>query len=272
MESLRRNVWKSVWLALAMLLVIAPQMVQAERVEDLPQPTAYVSDFAHVLAPETAARLNHLSAQLDQQAKTKLAVVTVNSLEGDDAADYANRLEDHWKMGDKRENRMAMVLLAVGDHKYRIEVGYGLEGILPDGKVGDIGRAMVPLLRHRDYDGAVAGAAAAVAQAIAADAKIQLDDSAPEAGQAPVRHKMPLARLILIVLVVLFFGGFGLIWLLMNMGIFGGWGGGGFGGGGWGPPGGFGGGGLGGGGGGDSFGGFGGDGGGFGGGGAGGDW
>ena len=48
-----------------------------------------------------------------------------------------------------------MVLLAVADHKYRIEVGYGLEGILPDGKTGDIGREMVPDLRAGDYDGAV---------------------------------------------------------------------------------------------------------------------
>ena len=48
-----------------------------------------------------------------------------------------------------------LVLLAVDDHKYRIEVGYGLEGILPDAKVGDIGRAMVPDLRANDYDGAI---------------------------------------------------------------------------------------------------------------------
>ena len=65
-------------------------------------------------------------------------------LNGEDSAHYANQLEDHWKMGNKGDNRFALVLLAVDDHKYRIEVGYGLEGILPDGKVGDIGRAMVP--------------------------------------------------------------------------------------------------------------------------------
>jgi uncharacterized membrane protein YgcG len=70
--------------------------------------------------------------------------------------------------------------LAVADHKYRIEVGYGLEGILPDGKTGDIGRDMVPDLKASDYDGAVTLAVGEVAQVIADDAKITLNqDSLP---------------------------------------------------------------------------------------------
>ncbi len=72
-----------------------------------------------------------------------------------------------------------MVLLAVADHKYRIEVGYGLEGILPDGKTGDIGRDMVPDLRAGDYDGAVTLAVGEMAQVIAADAKITLRQTQP---------------------------------------------------------------------------------------------
>ncbi len=77
-------------------------------------------------------------------------------------------------------------MLAVADHKYRIEVGYGLEGILPDGKVGDIGREMVPDLRAGDYDGAVTLAVGEVAQVIAADAKVTLDDQpAPEPAPEP---------------------------------------------------------------------------------------
>ena len=72
-----------------------------------------------------------------------------------------------------------MVLLAVADHKYRIEVGYGLEGILPDGKTGDIGRDMVPDLKASDYDGAVTLAVGEVAQVIADDAKITLNQDQP---------------------------------------------------------------------------------------------
>ena len=62
----------------------------------MPQPTDYVSDFAHVLSPESIARLDSICGQLDHStANAQIAVVTVQSLDGDDAADYANQLEDH---------------------------------------------------------------------------------------------------------------------------------------------------------------------------------
>ena len=167
---------------LAALFAFLAVPAHAEKVADLPQPTDYVSDFAHVLSPEAIARLDSICSQLDHTAaNAKIAVVTVHDLDGDDAADYATQLEDHWKMGDKDkasgQNRYAMVLLAVADHKYRIEVGYGLEGILPDGKTGDIGRDMVPDLKAGDYDGAVTTAVGEVAQVIADDAHVTLDNA-----------------------------------------------------------------------------------------------
>ena len=258
-------------LALAALTALAP-VAPAQAAKDLPQPTDYVSDFAHVLSPEATARLDALCLQLDQTAHAKVAVVTVQTMNGDDSADYANQLEDHWKMGDKShqgENRYALILLAVADHKRFIGTGYGLEGILPDGKVGDIGRAMVPDLRANDYDGAMTLAAGQVAQAIADDAHITLDQNPALDQPAPqVRsHSESIAKLILLVVLLFFFAGGSLIRMLFGWGLFFGgwggrtpWGGGGFGGGDFG------------GGGGGGFGGFGGGGGGFGGGGAGGSW
>jgi uncharacterized protein len=257
-------------LLLAALMAVSAVAAQAERVEDLPNPTDYVSDFAHVLSPEAIARLDHICGQLDHtQANAQIAVVTVKSLDGVDSADFANALEDKWKMGKKGVDRQVLVLLAVDDHKRRIEVGYGLEGILPDGKVGDIGREMVPYLRANNFDGAVTLAVGNVAQVIAADAKVTLDDQSVTAPPPPARQKMSLGKLILLIILLVFFGGFFLLRFLLGLGLFGGFGG-------WGGGGPWGGGGFGGGGGGgDSgggFGGFGGDGGGFGGGGAGGDW
>lgn len=250
----------------------------AEKVADLPQPTDYVSDFAHVLSPEAIARLDSICSQLDNSAASaKIAVVTVHDLDGDDAADYATQLEDHWKMGDKDkakgQNRYAMVLLAVADHKYRIEVGYGLEGILPDGKTGDIGRDMVPDLKAGDYDGAVTTAVGEVAQVIADDAHVTLDNApTPAPSDQPVPQPQPSAAKviegIIIAVVILFY----ILRILGSFGLFGLWGLSLFSGGGR-DRGGFGGGGFGGGGGGGGgFGGFGGGGGGFGGGGAGGSW
>jgi uncharacterized protein len=262
---------------LAAILLLLPFAGRAEKVSDLPQPIDYVSDFAHVLSLEAVARIDAICAALDHSAAhAQIAMVTINSLEGDDAAEYANQLEDHWKMGDKGQNRYALVLLAVDDHKYRIETGYGVEGVLNDAKVGDIGRAMVPDLRAKDYDGAALYAVGTIAQDLADDAHIALDvdmPAQPESAQAP-HHSSVLGKVILLIIVLVFFGGFSLLRMLLGAGLFfggwgrGGWGGGGgtgFGGGG------FGGGGFGGGGGG-GFSGFGGGGGGFGGGGAGGSW
>jgi uncharacterized protein len=254
-------------LLLAALVGISATAALAERVQDLPaKPSDYVSDFAHVLSPEAVARLDSLCGQLDHSAaNAQVAIVTIKTLDGADPAEFANALEDKWKMGRKGSDRGVLVFLAVDDHQRRIEVGYGLEGILPDGKLGDIGREMVPGLKAGDYDGAVTGAVDELAQVIAADAKVTLTDE-PVGVAQPVRHGGIPAKLVLMIILLIFFGGFHLLRFLFGFGLFSSLFGGGFRGGG------FGGGGFGGGdsGGGGGFGGFGG--GGFGGGGAGGSW
>jgi len=173
-------------LLLAAAVGVSAAVAWAERVEDLPQPTDYVSDYAHVLSPEAIARLDRICGQLDHsQANTQIAVVTIHTLGGEDTPVYTNELEDKWKMGRKGSDRGVLVLLAVDDHKRWIDVGYGLEGILPDGKLGDIGREMVPYLQANDFDGAVTLAVGEVAQVIAADAKVTLDEDASPVPPAP---------------------------------------------------------------------------------------
>jgi uncharacterized protein len=256
MTGIRRAHFAVSGLLLAAFVCISAT-ARAERVEDLPQPTDYVSDFAHVLSPEAIARLDRLCVQLDHsQANAQVAVVTIHSLDGADPAEFANALEDKWKMGRKGSDRGVLVFLAVDDHKRRIEVGYGLEGILNDAKLGDIGREMVPQLRANDFDGAVTLAVGEVAQVIAADAKVSLNDE-PALARQPARPHFNVGKLIILIIVLLFFGFRGLLAFGLFGGLRGPWiGGGGFGGGGDS--------------GGGGFGGFGG--GGFGGGGAGGDW
>lgn len=262
------------FLLLLGVLALLPAAGNAQAVKDLPAPTDYVSDFAHVLSPQATARLDSICAQLDHSAaNAQVAVVTVHTLAGDDPDDYADELEGKWKMGRKGSDRGVLVLLAVNDHKYRIEVGYGLEGILPDGEVGDIGRSMLPDLRVNDYDGALTLAVGEIAQVIASDAHVTLNGDEPVQNAARQVHHAgsAIGKLVLLILLLVFFGGSSLLRMFFGWGLFfGGWGGGpwmggsGFGGGG-GSTGGGSGGGFGGG-----FGGFGG--GSFGGGGAGGSW
>jgi uncharacterized protein len=220
-------------------------LAPAERVQDLPKPTNYVSDFANVLSPETLASLNALCRQVDAQAHAQIAVVTIKSLEGEPIEDFATALEDKWKVGKKGTDRGLLLIIAAEDHQYRIEVGYGLEGILPDGRVGDIGRQMVPYLRQNDYDSAVTSAVQQIAGVIAADAGVALNTGprrAPLAARPPPQP-LTLGEVVvfgLILLAVIFFlarfGGSGLLGFLIGMfmggGGGGGWSGGGGGGGG----------------------------------------
>jgi uncharacterized protein len=263
-----RSRWLHV-LALALLLASLPS--RAERVSDLPRPSNYVSDFAGVLSPATRQSLDGLCGEVDHEAHAQIAVVTIKSLDGDTIENFATQLEDKWGVGPKGSDRGVLLILAIQDRKRRIEVGYGLEGILPDAKAGEIGRAMVPDLRAGDYDAAVTLAVSQIAQIIAADAGVTL---------RPLAHAPPrtqplgiggiLLFLVMLFLVAIFLaraGGSGLLGFLLGMFLGGrgggGWGGG-MGGGGWGGSGGGNGGGAGG------FGGFGG--GGSGGGGASGSW
>lgn len=212
-------------------------VARAETVEQMPQPTDYVTDDAHVLSAGTVERLDQICAELDHgKAQAQVAVVIVRDLGGDDAADFANRLEERWKVGKKGSDRGVLMLLSAADHKYWIEVGYGLEGILPDGKTGDIGRAMVPYLRTGDYDAAVLTGVSEMAQVIRADAgDTAPDDGATDSAQTPHRRHgiSPLGlvlRLVFLLAILGFLGSRGLFGLFLGMmmggGFGGGWGGG----------------------------------------------
>ena len=129
--------------ALASVLVLSLAFaLHAEPVSQL-KPTDYVNDFAHVLNQNTIAQLDNICQQIDQKAHAQIAVVTIKSLDGSDIESYAVDLFKKWGIGAKATDRGVLILLATQDHRYRIEVGYGLEPILPDGKVGAIGREAV---------------------------------------------------------------------------------------------------------------------------------
>lgn len=258
---------------LALLLLLLPVAAVCQAVKTLPNPTDYVSDFAHVMSPAVIQQLDYVCGEVDHEAHAQIAVVTVKTLDGAEVGDYAVQVYQKWGLGAKKgtnQDRGVLILVAVQERKRYISTGYGVEGILPDALVGRIGRQMVPYLQNNDFDGAMKLAVGQIAQIIASDAGVKLSplqDQDQEVATQPVHVGLGglLFFGILILLVILFlarFGGSGLIGFLLGM-FFGGGGGGwrGGGGGGWGG---------GSGGGGDGFGGFGG--GSTGGGGAGGSW
>lgn len=170
-------------LLLALLLgacFAMPAVAEAQAPEQL-KVKNYVSDFAAVLSPAARDQLNALAAELDKKADAQIAVVTVKTLDGRPIEDYSIDLATRLGIGPKASNRGVLVLLAVNDHQYRIEVGYGLEAILPDGKVGGIGREAVPYLRQNNYDAAVQLMTRSVADVIAADRGVKLTGAPPPA-------------------------------------------------------------------------------------------
>jgi uncharacterized protein len=245
---------------LVFALLFTGVAAHAEKYDQL-QNTGYVNDFAGVLSADAKNQLTNLCTELDQKANAQIAVVTIHTLDGDSVDDFANRLFEKWGVGPKGTDRGVLILLAVNDRQYHIEVGYGLEGILPDGKVGGFGRQMVPLLKQGDYSGAIVQLTGQIARVIAQDKGVTLSAQPPappedDGQQAP---SLNFGAIILILFgVSLIFriirslfshggtqrrGTGGWWWFPpMGGGGGGGWGGGGFGGGGGGSWGGFGGG------------------------------
>jgi uncharacterized protein len=225
------------WLGLIVLLVL-PMTLAGESVKSLPAPTGYVSDFAGVLSPTVKQQVEMLCGQVDRQAHAQIAVVTIKTLDDDQTIEeFATALEDKWGVGNK-EDRGVLMVLVMQPRRGRIEVGYGLEGILNDAKVGDIGRSMIPAANQGDYDAAVPLGVKQLAGIIAQDAGVTLT---MPAGMHQYRRQgaqeatpLSLTQVLIgggVVLLVLFFlartGNMGLIFFLLGNLMGGGRGGGG---------------------------------------------
>ncbi|MBI5576200.1 MAG: TPM domain-containing protein [Deltaproteobacteria bacterium] len=235
---------------LAATLILAAVFHCAAAEPTVPKAAGYVTDTAGVMG-EWASRTENLCRDIERQTTAEVAVLTVDSTAPLETQQYAQKVFDEWKIGKKGRDNGILFLVAVGDRKMWIATGYGVEGQLPDGKVGEIrDRILRPLFRQNRYgEGIYMGVKAA--GSVLTGGKIE-----PPKGTARKKTGFPVGLLLLLLV-------FGVPYLLFRSLLPGSRGrGGGF----WFPGGGFGGGGFGGGG-------FGGFGGGFsGGGGAGGSW
>ena len=96
---------------------------------DIPQPQGWVSDYAGVISVEYRNKLNLLIEELEEKTNFEIAVLTVNSIAPYDEKGYARLIFDNWKIGKKGKDNGVLVLLAVKERRWRIETGYGAEGI-----------------------------------------------------------------------------------------------------------------------------------------------
>ena len=170
--------------------------------EDVKQirPTGYVTDLAEIIKPAAKEQLEALATELEQKTGAQMAIVTVKSLDGNDAATYANNLFKQLGIGKKKEENGVLLLVAPNDRKYWTEVGYGLEPIITDARAGDAGRLARPYFRDGDYSSGIAAAAWQLAKYIANDKGVTLT-GAPQLRAPPQTDS----------------GGFGIFWILLGI-------------------------------------------------------
>jgi uncharacterized protein len=154
--------------ALAFLLAAAAFLTGAlpAAAQQFPPLTGRVTDAADIIPADVEARLTQKLEALEQQSQRQFVVATIPSLEGYDIADYGYRLGREWGIGDKQRNDGALLIVAPNERKVRIEVGYGLEGVLTDGLSSlIINQQIVPRFKAGDMPGGIeAGADAVIAQ------------------------------------------------------------------------------------------------------------
>jgi uncharacterized protein len=189
------------------LLLFASCTVFAQATQIPAKPAGYVNDYAGVLSASTVSQLTALCTEINNKANAQIFVVTIKSTGDTPIEDYSIALATKWGVGPKASSSGVLILYAIDDRKSRVEVGYGLEGILNDGKVGTIMREAVPNMRAGDYSGAIMLVTRRVADVIAQDRGVTLTGAAP-----PVRQ--PVAQdqgggwgaiIVLIIIVVVFF-------------------------------------------------------------------
>lgn len=205
---------------------------------DLPKPNGWVADYAGVINDSDKAQINAYLTELEQKTSAEVAVVTIESMGNDTVERVAVDLFAKWGIGKKGKDNGILFLTVLDEKKTRIEVGYGLEGILPDGKTGQILDSYVlPYYKQGDFSKGILSGSAVIAAVIANSAGVELT-GLPVRRQAAQQSRahMLLKLLLLVILVPIFIKNPFLLLLLLNSGSRGGGGGfgGGFGGGGFG--------------------------------------
>ena len=213
-------------------------------------PAAPVVDLAGIIDNDAESKLNRYLRELETKTGAQMAILTLDSLEGQALEELSITIaHDRWKLGQKGKDNGVLVVVALNDKKYRIEIGYGLESLLPDSLVGGIGRQyLVPAFKKGDYSTGIYAAAVVMANEIARDAGVEITGlpAVKKAYPANKRNKSPgvigkiFSLLFFVIMVIVFIKNprlFLTYLLISSMGGRGGhWGGsgGGFGGGGFG--------------------------------------
>jgi len=204
-----KRVLAALTVAVALLAGALPQRSFAQR--DLATdrllksltPGADVNDFAGVLQPAERAALEARCKGLREKTGAQLAVVTLKSLEGGQIDDFAVKLYERFGIGEKGKDNGVLLLVAIDDRKAKIEVGYGLEPILPDALAGRIlTEQLFPAFKQQQYYAGLDAAAARIIEIV------ERNEPAPKAPAGKLPAVVSMAPLFLVLTVLVAIGSF----------------------------------------------------------------
>jgi uncharacterized protein len=199
-----------------------------------PAPAAYFNDYAHVVSTGTAAQLNQTLENFERQSSDQILVAIFPKMQSDSSIeDYTVRVARSWQAGQKAKNNGAVLFVFIQDHKMFLQVGYGLEGVLPDALCKRIiDEQITPRFKAGDFDGGLTAGVQSVIAATKGEYKgtgaTVSDSRTPHGSSSPF---LGFGFIVLLLIIIFFARGSGMFfpWLLLSSsGSSRGWGGGGF--------------------------------------------
>lgn len=152
--------------AIFLLLGSCVTLVAAEVIP--PAPPYYFNDYAHVVSSQTASQLNQSLEAFERSTSDQILVAVYPKMQSDSSIeDYTVRVARTWRVGQKARNNGAVLFVFIQDHKMFLQVGYGLEGVLPDALAKRIiDEQITPRFRAGDFDGGLSAGVQAIMAAV----------------------------------------------------------------------------------------------------------
>jgi uncharacterized protein len=195
------NVKNGFTLLLLLFLTLACPIVN-HATDAFPKPHGLINDFANVIPPQYEQKLAQVTGELLRKTDVPVVVVTMPDIGGEDYNEYANRLYAAWGIGKKGEDRGVLIFVTLKERKMRIETGYGIEGLIPDGLAGEIrDQYITPYLKRNQFGEGLLNGTLAIANIIAKDARVSLTGQVPM--KRPVKRRSGLSSLVVLLLFLL---------------------------------------------------------------------
>ena len=208
---------KKIVTLLALLLIVVAVPIFAQK---LPKPVGYINDFAGVIDASSKTQMERIIQAVQEETGAEIAVVTVQSIEPyGSIEEYSIDLATEWGIGKKGEDTGVLLVLAMKERRLRLEVGYGLEGAIPDGLAGEImDKSIIPSFQAGDYGGGFLKGVQAVSGIIAKEYDVDLSSYDLQESRKYTRTGIPGLGYLIFIIIALLFGGGRFLWPLIFLG------------------------------------------------------